>query len=189
MIKWPNKNSDSSFLKWGILPFILQPDLPTTATEFLSLSCRRCLQAWCSKQNCLILTHSDVLPVNQKQEHTASDSLPASPQCSAGIHSLWQRAVLIVHTEVQWGHQSGRAKRDMLCHLATVTRFFSFCFCKAFLISDSLDPSSISFPQLDITCRKQVKIQGASHSQSFTHIGFSVLSWEHFWEVFPHTHI
>lgn len=95
----------------------------------------------------------------------------SSPRHSAGILSPWQRTVLVAHTEVQRRDQGGRAERDMLCHLATVTRFFSFGFCRALLTSH---PNSILFPQLDITCRQQVKIQGAAHSQSVTGIGFSV---------------
>lgn len=117
-------------------------------------------------------------------------SLPASsPWHSAGIHSPWQRTVLIVHMEVQRGDQGGRAERDTLCHLATVARFFSFCFCKALLTSHSLDPNSILFPQLHVTCRSRQKFRELlTHGHSLT-LGFQCLLMGALLRSLSHTHL
>lgn len=119
--------------KFAVYPLTRSSFHYNVGCRFLCLTCQQCLQACCSRQNCLILAHSDVLPVSQQCEHTAwcPQSSCIFPHHTAETHILCQRTAVMAQTEVEGEDWGGRAKPHTLCHLARAAMLFSFYFCMA----------------------------------------------------------
>lgn len=89
--------------------------------------------------------------------------------------------MLIVHTEVEQGDQSGRAKRDMLRHLATVTGFFL----QGLAHLPQSRPKQHFISSTGYNLQVTGKNSGScSLAVTHSHWVFSAFSWERFREVF-----